>query len=54
MKFKIPKWIYFDGETGEIYCKICGEREKPKLPIPIDAFIKWSEYFGLKHKFCKE
>jgi hypothetical protein len=23
------------------------------MPIVIDAFIKWSEYFGAKHEFCE-
>lgn len=47
-------WILIDGDTGEIVCKRCGECEKPKLPMPIDAFIKFCQYFGEKHKFCND
>ena len=53
MNKKIPNWIFIDSETSEVYCERCGEREKPKLPMPITSFVKWSEYFGDKHKFCK-
>lgn len=54
MSKKIPSWIRVDGTTGETYCERCGEREKPKLPMPISSYVKWSEYFGDKHKFRKE
>lgn len=51
---KIPKWIFMDSDTQEIYCARCLEREKPKLPMPISAFIKFNEYFGDRHQYCKE
>jgi len=54
MKSKIPKWIILDGNSGEAVCLRCGDREAPRLPMPIDAFLKWGEYIGLKHKFCEE
>jgi len=51
---KIANWIFIDSKTSEIFCERCGEREKSKLPMPITAFVKWSEYFGSKHEYCKE
>lgn len=51
---KIEPYIFIDGHTGETYCERCGYREKLKLPVSVDAFIKWSEYFSLSHKDCKE
>lgn len=51
---KIPKWIFIDSNTSEMYCDRCKEREKPILPMPVTAFVRWSEYFGDRHKYCKE
>lgn len=50
---KIPKWVFLDGTTGEVFCDRCGQREKMPLPMPISSMVKWCEYFGDKHKFCK-
>ncbi len=52
MAIKIPKWIFMEG--NEAVCRRCGAREACPLPMPIEAFLKWGEYFGEKHKFCKE
>jgi hypothetical protein len=53
MSRKIPKWIFIDAKTSEAFCERCGGREKIPMPLPITAFVKWSEYFGDRHKFCK-
>ena len=54
MSRDIPNWIIIDANTQETMCKRCGESEKlPKFPIVSEAFIKWSKYFGEKHKYCK-
>lgn len=50
---KIPDWIVLDFTTGNMRCEHCGKIEKVPLPMPISSFVKWSEYFGDKHKFCK-
>jgi hypothetical protein len=50
----IPKWIFISGRTGEAFCGRCGKGERVPLPLSIDAFVKWSEYFGEKHKGCEE
>jgi len=49
---KIPKWIFIDDRTWEAFCDRCGKREKMPLPMPISSVVKWSEYFGDKHKLC--
>jgi len=51
---EIPDWIIIEGSPGEAVCRRCGEREAPRLPMSIDAFVKWLEYFGKKHSLCKE
>ena len=51
----IPRWIIIDADANIQLCERCGAIEKlPQMPISIDEFIKWSEYFGEKHKNCKE
>jgi len=51
---KIPEWIYFDGggKYPHAKCERCQQSEPVPLPLPISAFVKWSKYFGDKHKFC--
>jgi hypothetical protein len=49
---KIPPWILAKGNG--VICNRCGEFEKIPLPMPIDAFTPWCQYFGEKHKYCKE
>jgi hypothetical protein len=48
---KIPPWIYMDG-CEEVICKHCGEVERPRLPMLLEAFLKWSASIGEKHKYC--
>lgn len=51
---KIPEWIYFySGGTPHAKCERCKQSEPVPLPMLISAFVKWSEYFGDKHRFCK-
>ena len=50
----IPQWIFIDSQTSEAICNRCGQRERPPLPAPITSFMKWCEYFGDRHKFCRE
>jgi len=54
MKQSRVNWTFMDGNTQEVYCDRCGAREKPRLPMPVDAFIKWIAYFNEKHKYCEK
>jgi hypothetical protein len=47
-------WIVCKSGTGAAVCERCGESETPKLPMSVDAFVKWTRYFIAKHKDCKE
>jgi hypothetical protein len=53
MSRTIPKWIFIDTRTSEAVCERCGQRERLPLPALITSFVKWCEYFGDRHKFCK-
>ena len=50
-KSKIPAWLFMKGDSAR--CDRCGETETPGLPMPINAFCKWVEYFGEKHRYCE-
>ena len=54
MSLKIPPWVGVDFRTSEAVCERCGRKEKLPLPAPVTSFAKWCEYFGDRHKFCKE
>lgn len=49
---RIPLWIVMGGDGA--LCKRCGGTERPPLPMSIDAFVKWGDYFGEKHRWCVE
>ena len=51
---KIPKWVFLDAKTGEVYCERCGKRDKPCLPMPVSAFDYWCRCFGEMHRRCRE
>ena len=44
--------IFFDGFTGELWCKNCDKRYKPKLPMPVTLFVVVSKQFIKDHKSC--
>ena len=49
----IPKWVMVSNGADSVKCTRCGAMEKVPLPMPISSFVKWCEYFGDKHKYCK-
>lgn len=51
---KIPKWVFINSDTWEMFCERCLEREKVRLPMSVTAFLKFSKYFGERHKYCQE
>ena len=52
MKKARTDWIVMGGEGA--LCRRCGETEKIPLPMVVDAFGKWAEYFIEKHRYCRE
>lgn len=44
--------IIIDGLSFEIYCKICGEKHKFRLPMIADDFLKMGKRFIAIHKPC--
>ncbi len=45
---------FVDAGTQEVFCEICGKKEKLKLPLSIEALVKFIEYFNEQHRHCKK
>jgi len=48
-------WLFLGPEPYYATCGRCGKQEPmPELPVPVTAFIKFSEYVIERHRLCKE
>jgi len=48
-------WVKVGPEPYLAHCERCGVSiDKPALPTPIPAFVKYCEYAGEAHRFCQE
>jgi len=45
-------YVVVDGNTNEIVCENCGERQKLKMPMSIDIFSRVCRFFIDSHKGC--
>lgn len=47
-------WCVCGPGENQVQCLRCGEMESIPVPIPVKAFVRWSEYFQEKHRHCPE
>lgn len=47
-----PKHVVMDANTQEFWCRHCGARHKPALPMLIRDFVNQSKAFATLHARC--
>lgn len=48
-------WVICGPDPYLATCQRCGAHvDKPKLPMPLSAFVKYMEYAVELHHYCKE
>lgn len=52
MKHPKSAHVVMDATTQEFWCRHCGARFKPALPLTISAFVKQSKAFTVLHEAC--
>jgi len=52
MAKSVVDWCVCGPGNNQVQCLRCGAVENIPVPLSIEAFAKWGQYFQEKHRHC--
>lgn len=53
-KAKAVEWCVCGPGKNQVQCLRCQAVESIPVPLSVEAFVSWANYFQEKHRYCPE